>query len=876
MRLTLQGVIETGVGLLDSGITDLEVAVVDGTLHLYSSTGRNGGLVDYVVGAEGGAEVGTSVIFPPEITAIVSDRIVLADDGTGLVLLVGNAAQGLVGYLTDAGGNLGAQVLSSLTAAEGAATDGSIGHIEALVVLADASLSLFPAGFDCTQLVELVSITLNGQSFLLGACGSLDGVVGFRVDPGTGQLIQTGTMGMAQGLGVHLPTAIEVVEIAGQAYVLLAASGSSSISVMRLGLDGALTPTDHVVDTGITRFEGVQALGVAQSGDHVFVVAGGADNGLTLFRLLPDGRLIALQSLGDTALTAMHKVTAVSLAIEGDLLHVFVGSQNESGVTHFTLDLSNLGIVLSGTAAAETLAGGGGDDVLMASGAGDTLLGGAGDDILVTGQGQTVMTGGAGADTFVIRDGAGGSTVTDFQRGTDRLDLSDLPMLRDPAQLSVTATGSGCIVSYRGTMIVVTAADGRPLTLADLFPGGFDWADHFPFVPQEPVTPLNPGVRIKGTDLRDTLTGTDRDDTLLGGLGHDTLIGGAGNDSLDGGNGRDLLTVTDGANLLLGGAGADTLRGGIGADTLDGGDGRDLIQGGAGNDLIYGGNGADTLAGGEGDDTLRDSGGRNLLYCGAGNDDALGGADSDQIYGGQGDDLVDGGGGNDTVGGGTGNDTVRGGAGDDLLFGKSGNDWMKGGAGADEIWGGDGADTLDGGDGHDLIYGGAGDDQIFGGSGSDRLWGKDGDDLIDGGSWNDLLWGDAGNDTLIGGTGDDWLSGGDGDDLLQGDEGNDVMRGGRGTDTFVGGAGADVFEYFRDHDTSRIMDFHPGEGDALRIDDWTWHMLGTLSAQEVVDRFGLLDADGNVVLDFTGIGSGMVILDGFHDLSGLAGAIDIV
>ena len=876
MRLVLQGVIETGTGLLDSGITDLEVAMVHGTLHLYSSTGRNGGLVDYVIGADGGAEVRTSVIFPPEITAIVSDRIVLADDGSGLVLLVGNAAQGLVGYLTDAAGNLGAQVLSSLAAVEGAATDGSIGHIEALVVLANAGLSLFPADFDCTQLIELVSITLNGQSFLLGACGGSDGVVGFRVDPTTGQLIQTGAMGMAQGLGVHLPTAIEVVEIAGQAYVLLAASGSSSISVMRLGVDGSLTPTDHVVDTGTTRFENVQALGVAQSGDHVFVVAGGGDNGLTLFRLLPDGRLIAIQSLGDTALTAMHKVTAVSLAVDGDQLHVFVGSQNDGGVTHFTLNLANLGVVLTGTWQSETLSVGAGDDVLMASGAGDTLLGGAGDDILVTGQGQTVMTGGAGADTFVIRDGAGGSTVTDFQRGIDRLDLSDLPMLRDPSQLTVTATGTGCIISYRGTMIVVSSADGRPLTLSDLFPGGFEWADHFPFVPQDPVVPLNPGVRLEGTDLRDILTGTDRDDTLIGGLGRDSLSGGDGNDSLDGGAGGDLLTVTGGRNLLIGGGGKDTIQGGSGSDTIDAGDGRDLVQAGDGADLIYGGNGSDTLAGGAGDDTIRDSSGRNIIYCGPGNDDAQGGIDNDQIYGGRDDDRVDGGAGDDTVGGGQGNDTVLGGDGNDLLFGKSGNDWIDGGAGTDEIWGGDGADTLKGGDGHDLIYGGGGDDQIFGGTGSDRLWGKDGNDLIDGGDWNDLIWGENGNDTLIGGAGDDWLSGGDGDDLLQGGDGNDVMRGGRGVDTFYGGTGADVFEFFRDHETGRIMDFNPGEGDILRIDDWTWYMLGTLSAQEVVDRFGVMDADGNVVLDFTGIGSGMLILDGFHDLSGLAGAIDIV
>ncbi len=52
------------------------------------------------------------------------------------------------------------------------------------------------------------------------------------------------------------------------------------------------------------------------------------------------------------------------------------------------------------------MSGGDGLDVILASGIGDTL------------------TGGAGADTFVMTLGGDGYTITDFQDGIDKLDIT--------------------------------------------------------------------------------------------------------------------------------------------------------------------------------------------------------------------------------------------------------------------------------------------------------------------------------------------------------------------------------------------------------------------------------------------------------------------
>ncbi|MCB1406034.1 MAG: hypothetical protein KDK01_07155 [Rhodobacteraceae bacterium] len=800
MRLDLQGVVQTGVSMLDRGITDIKIAVIDGEIHVYTTTGRNGGVAAYEVGADGTVSLTTTVIFPPELTLLVDDTLVVNDSGAGPVLLLGGNAQGLFGYALGPDG-FGGYAQQGWEGLQSLAAGGGTESIEALVLLSEQAPDLFPDGFDCTQVVDLVSVTVNGQAFIVTACDARDEVTVLRRDSATGTLVEAGSIGAEDGLGINAPTALEVAQINGETYVIVAASGTSSLSVLKMMPDGSMQPTDHVLDNGSTRFEGVQDLAVAQSGDHVFVIAGGADNGLTLFLLLPDGSLVHLQTLGDSDATSMHKVTAIDVAVDGDQLHVFVGSQNESGLTQFTVDLSRLGDLQIGGAATETLTGGAGDDILMAAGNGDTILGGAGDDVLVTGDGNTRMTGGSGGDIFVIRDGSGTSSILDFQRGQDRLDLSDLPMLRDLSQVTITTTATGARVEFRGTVINLTSADGRSLSVADLFPNGLEGGDHIGYIPPDPPPPPpppppdtgdldRPGTRPlapeppapddrnpgDGSDLPDKPDGGDRDYSNYKGGGVDPDV-------------RD-----DGANTGTGGDGA--------GDRLDPGDGSDASGDGRGN-----------LTGGIGNDTL--SGGRGA-------------------------------------------DVIDGGAGNDNLEGGGGDDWLMGGVGNDVISGSDGNDAGFGGAGNDQLRGGVGHDSLYGDAGRDAIWGGDGDDLI------------------VGGDDNDWLSGEAGNDFIFGDAGNDTLRGGGGTDEYWGGDGADVFEFFGNHDTGWIMDFNPAEGDILRLDDAMWAALGDLTSTEVVARYGSLDGQGNLILDFTEFGGAVIVLNDFDDLAGLAGAVEFM
>jgi Ca2+-binding RTX toxin-like protein len=103
------------------------------------------------------------------------------------------------------------------------------------------------------------------------------------------------------------------------------------------------------------------------------------------------------------------------------------------------------GDIITGTATANTIDGGNGDDLLFGMGGSDTILGGAGNDHLVGGQGfdtlnggagddhldgsfgSNILTGGSGADTFVVHWDLFqfADSITDFQRGVDKLDVQN-------------------------------------------------------------------------------------------------------------------------------------------------------------------------------------------------------------------------------------------------------------------------------------------------------------------------------------------------------------------------------------------------------------------------------------------------------------------
>lgn len=171
------------------------------------------------------------------------------------------------------------------------------------------------------------------------------------------------------------------------------------------------------------------------------------------------------------------------------------------------------------------------------------------------------------------------------------------------------------------------------------------------------------------------------------------------------------------------------------------------------------------------------------------------------------------------------NDLVAGQAGNlvDMLYGGAGDDVLSGLGGDDQLFGGDGNDVLEGGAGADLLDGGAngtdgggdtvryvkssavsidlrsGTAQSGGDAAGDILVGienvvgsQTGGDTIIGDDHANIIDGLDGDNIIDGKGGDDVLIAGSGSDILRGDGGDDNISAGDGNDQLFGGDGNDI------------------------------------------------------------------------------------
>lgn len=844
-QIAFSGVLGAGVQPFVSGITDLAIHNGPDGPILLSTTRAGGGLAafDATTGTllqTVGLSQDLAQLTAPELFEVLGGThtrfaiLGLRDQAIQTVTIPQSGALGLSSRLESSGQDLG--LLTGLVTAQ---TDSNIFHYGSirgtgLLRLEPTSDTTFAAphlalsGFGTRHIVsDILSVNLGGQDYIVTSFATADALSVFRVNA-NGALQRTSDYGAAQGLGIDAPTALTAATIGQTQYIIAASTLSGSLSVFELGAGGILIPVDHVIDDLHTRFQRVSALETVTVSDRVFVFAGGGDDGVSLFLLLPGGRLVHLDSFADTTTSTLANVAALTGVHIGQNLQIFATGEREQGITQLSVNIVSIGDSLIANDESSNLTGGGLDDILIGKGGNDTLSGGTGHDILFDGHGSDRMTGREGADLFVLAADGQADVITDFQTGLDRLDLSAWAGLTDPSQLSVTTRNWGAEIRFRDEVLDLRSETGTGLSRSEVL-----WTPvlnltrlltgSLPAVPADVTDPTLPA----GT----ALTGGAGNETLTGGYGPDTIFGGAGNDLLIGDAGHDWLSGAVGNDTIFGGDGDDSLIGWLGSDVMDGGEGSDLYMVDA-LDLI--------------NDSGRTENDRAQIYEASGVTlDLSGWSGIERVNGYMGNDTIDasalgdpmllfGERGDDVLIGSTGDDTILGGPGDDVLFGGDGHDWVSGINGDDTLFGGDGDDTLIGWLGADVMDGAEGSDlymvnaldqindsghtgydraQIYqasgvalhlsGWSGVEQINGYSGNDTIDASALADpvFLFGERGHDLLIGGGGRDTLLGGPGDDSLDGGAGNDFLVGGLGADDFIfrPGFGRDV-----------IADFEPG------------------------------------------------------------------
>ncbi|MEO0912640.1 MAG: hypothetical protein AAFY59_06575 [Pseudomonadota bacterium] len=315
---------------------------------------------------------------------------------------------------------------------------------------------------------------LHGQNFLFSGSAISTGVTAFDVFArGMPQI--TGRFLPRDGDGINGITDIEAVQHGDRAFVVVGSSQTHSLSVLRVSTAGEMNQVEYLLDTRFTRFGGVTEVEIIEADDRVFVVAGGADDGISILEMDYRGQLQHLTSIADGFDTTLANVSALDIRVEGTEAHIYVGSASDHGVTELVVDLDRTGSDIRGGAVPDTLIGTDADDILWGMGRSDVLQGGAGDDRLVDGRGRDTLTGGAGADVFEFVADGRNDFITDFDFARDRIDLSAFEHLYHISDLTIGPRLTGAAILVGDEVIRLLSADGGPIDTSQFT------QDHFIF-----------------------------------------------------------------------------------------------------------------------------------------------------------------------------------------------------------------------------------------------------------------------------------------------------------------------------------------------------------------------------------------------------------
>ncbi len=604
------------------------------------------------------------------------------------------------------------------------------------------------------------------------------------------------------------------------------AAGDAVSSVFELsvaGVNDAPALVNPLTDQAVTA--GVQFHYAIPADTFADVDAG---DSVTLSAQLADGSALPAWLAFDAASgTFTGTFSGVPSASNVGVLDVEVTATDTAGTTgndRFMLTVNPAaGLTLTGTAVADTLNGGYGNDLIDGLAGIDQLIGGDGDDTYVvdhaadavvelSGQGHDVVqssvtyTLAAEVEDLVLtgtlnRNGSGNAWANTLtgNAGANRLDggagadvliggLGNDTYVVDDAQDQVFEAAVAGTDTVQSSISHALAADVENLLLTgDAAIDGF------------------------GNELANVLTGNAAGNLLAGGAGNDRLTGGAGIDTLAGGIGNDTYVIDNNEDFIieLAGEGSDTVQaslnfslaehlenltltgdalsgsGNAAANRLTGNALDNLLTGLEGNDVLNGAAGIDTLIGGAGNDVYVIDNALDIIHelAGEGTDSAQStvsfslAAEVENLVL-TGSAAIDGGGNtlNNRLTGNAADNTLQGFEGNDILDGRAGIDILAGGAGNDSYYIDNAADFI-------VELEGEGADAAI--SSVSYVLADHVEKLTLSGTAAIDGSGNAGANVLIGNAAGNRLDGLGGDDLLDGKAGADVLAGGAGNDVYV-------------------------------------------------------------------------------------------
>lgn len=472
------------------GIGSLTALGLSGSARIYSGSGALGGITAFDVAEGRPARPGGEWQVPSLSNYPIADLALL--HGAADTPLFASRSDGTELFVFDGAGRTGdlgpgrALTLSQPFAGEASRIEAfSVGEADFLALggrgdglavyewdggtgLTQRSVLRDHSKVSARDIADLTRVEVGGNDYLLAASGTEGGLSSFRVDD-AGGLHLVDTLGMKDGLWLSGLDSLASVGAGGVSYVALAATNSSSLSLVRVNPMGVLFLSDHVIDGLSTRFSRADAVTSFEVGARGFVVAGGADDGLSLLEILPDGRLFAQDWVANEPGGSLINISALAAVKTGSEVQIVAAGVGETGgLSHFAIDTDDLADPLLGDARAQSLGGSAGSDLIWGGAGAENIAGGGGRDILAGGKGADKLWGQAGADVFVFSPEQNADQVMDFELGLDRLDVGRWGRLYQPGALDIDTRSDGARVGFGENSLILHSADGQPLRADDL------------------------------------------------------------------------------------------------------------------------------------------------------------------------------------------------------------------------------------------------------------------------------------------------------------------------------------------------------------------------------------------------------------------------
>lgn len=131
-------------------------------------------------------------------------------------------------------------------------------------------------------------------------------------------------------------SSITSAHVGGFTYVFVAGADDDGISVFRLSSNGSLTPVTDVTDAGTFELDGARGLSTALVDGNTYLFAAGAvDDGVSAFRVNPNGSLTAVSDFTDDATLELDGAADTASVRVGNTTFLFVAGEADDGISTF-------------------------------------------------------------------------------------------------------------------------------------------------------------------------------------------------------------------------------------------------------------------------------------------------------------------------------------------------------------------------------------------------------------------------------------------------------------------------------------------------------------------------------------------------------------